>query len=51
MPTARYTYTITGNPTFFAASATANLDDDPTTDDWQIDTSGVLTCITNDADF
>jgi prepilin-type N-terminal cleavage/methylation domain-containing protein len=51
MATARYTYTITGNPTFFAATATANLDDDATIDNWQIDTSGVLTCITNDADF
>jgi len=49
MPTARYTYAITGDSTFFVATATANLDEDSTVDEWQMDTSGVLNCISNDA--
>ena len=42
MPTAKYTYTIAGDATSFVATATANLDDDPTMDIWTMDDGGQL---------
>jgi prepilin-type N-terminal cleavage/methylation domain-containing protein len=48
-PTARYTYTIAAALDAFTATATANLDDDATVDEWQIDQTGELICNTNDA--
>jgi prepilin-type N-terminal cleavage/methylation domain-containing protein len=49
MHTARYTYTITANANTFAATATANLDDDPAIDTWTVSDSGVISCTINDA--
>lgn len=49
MPTARYSYTITGSTTMFVAKATCStLDDDPTLDEWTIDDAGLLINVTND---
>ncbi len=42
MADARYTYTIVGGADDFTATATANIDDDPTIDTWVIDNNGVL---------
>lgn len=39
---ARYDYTIVGTPMTFTATATANLDDDPTLDEWTINEGGQL---------
>lgn len=41
---ARYDYTLLGTPATFTATATANLDDDPTIDEWTIDEGGRLRC-------
>jgi len=49
-PTARYTYTITGDRTSFVATAVCGvLDDDPTIDEWQITSSGDLVAVNDDA--
>lgn len=48
MMTAKYTFTIVGNANTFTATATANIDDDPTIDTWTIDQEGVLTNTIND---
>jgi prepilin-type N-terminal cleavage/methylation domain-containing protein len=49
-PTARYTYTINGDANSFTATATSSiLDDDPIQDVWQIDDSGNLVCLSDDA--
>jgi type IV pilus assembly protein PilA len=50
-PTARYSYAFTAsNATAFVCAATAtNLDDDASTDVWQIDQNGSLVCTTDDA--
>ncbi len=47
-PTAIYTYTIVANATSFSATATANIDDDPTIDTWTINQTGALTNTIND---
>jgi prepilin-type N-terminal cleavage/methylation domain-containing protein len=39
---ARYDYVLAGTPTTFTATATANLDDDPTIDEWTINEQGQL---------
>lgn len=39
---ARYEYVIVGTPQAFTATATANIDDDPTIDEWTIDEGGQL---------
>jgi type IV pilus assembly protein PilE len=39
---ARYDYVLVGTPTTFTATATANLDDDPTIDEWTINELGQL---------
>ncbi len=39
---ARYDYTIAGTATTFTATATANLDDDATMDEWTINEAGQL---------
>jgi len=50
MNSARYTYVIDpADSNTFIATATANLDDDPTVDEWQIDETGALLCNENDA--
>jgi len=49
MSSARYTYAITADSNSFTATAEANLDDDVTVDQWQIDEAGALVCNTNDA--
>jgi prepilin-type N-terminal cleavage/methylation domain-containing protein len=49
MSSARYTYAITADSNSFTATADANLDDDATVDQWQIDEAGALVCNTNDA--
>lgn len=50
MSSARYTYTITGNEDEFMARAIAErLDDDPAIDQWQIDQTGHLQVIFDDA--
>jgi prepilin-type N-terminal cleavage/methylation domain-containing protein len=51
MHTARYTYTIVSGATTFTATATGNLDDDATTDQWTIDQTGTLAVVAghNDA--
>ncbi len=46
---ARYSYVCVGGASTFTATATANLDDDPTIDTWTIDQTGAITCATNDA--
>jgi hypothetical protein len=50
MKSARYTYAITGDQDHFVATATAlHLDDDPAIDKWQIDQTGDLKVIIDDA--
>jgi len=50
MSSARYDYTITGDADRFVAKATAKrLDDDPAIDQWQIDQTGTLTVVIDDA--
>ena len=50
MKSARYQYTVTGTDTSFVATATANrLDDDPAIDQWQIDATGELRAVIDDA--
>jgi prepilin-type N-terminal cleavage/methylation domain-containing protein len=50
MKSARYTYTITGDQDHFTAKAEARrLDDDPAVDLWQIDETGELKVIIDDA--
>ena len=39
---ARYDYVLVGTPMTFTATATANLDDDPTIDEWTINEWGQL---------
>ncbi|SYZ74172.1 Fimbrial protein pilA [Candidatus Zixiibacteriota bacterium] len=49
-PPARYTYTIVGDAASFTATATSgNIDDDPAPDVWQVDDTGILTCLSDDA--
>ena len=50
MPSARYRYSITGDQDTFIATAVAErLDDDPAVDKWQIDQTGALRVIIDDA--
>jgi len=50
MPSARYTYTITGDQDHFVATAIAErLDDDPAIDQWEIDQTGLLKAVIDDA--
>ncbi|MEE9441411.1 MAG: prepilin-type N-terminal cleavage/methylation domain-containing protein [candidate division Zixibacteria bacterium] len=50
MPSARYSYEITGDREHFTAMATAtHLDDDPAKDQWQIDETGQLRSIHDDS--
>jgi hypothetical protein len=50
MGSARYRYTITGDQDHFVATATADrLDDDPAVDQWQIDATGQLRSVIDDA--
>lgn len=50
MPSARYSYEITGDREHFTATAIAtHLDDDPAIDQWQIDESGQLRSIHDDS--
>ncbi len=50
MNSARYTYRISGTEDLFIATATAaRLDDDPAIDQWQIDNTGTLKAIIDDA--
>ncbi len=50
MKSARYTFVITGDLDHFVATATAErLDDDPAIDKWQIDQTGELKAIIDDA--
>jgi len=49
MANAKYTYTIVGGANTFTATATANIDDDPIIDTWEIDNTGVLVNRINDA--
>ncbi|MFQ6003774.1 MAG: type IV pilin protein [Candidatus Zixiibacteriota bacterium] len=49
MPSARYTYSISGDGKSFVATATAfNLDSDDTVDKWQIDDEGNLKVVIDD---
>jgi prepilin-type N-terminal cleavage/methylation domain-containing protein len=49
-PTALYTYTINGDFNTFTATATSGaLDDDAVLDVWQIDNTGNLVCLSDDA--
>ena len=48
MVQARYEYEIRGNADHFTATATANLDDDPTLDTWTIDETGELKGVVDD---
>jgi len=45
---AAYQYAIVAAANTFTATATADLDDDATVDDWSIDETGVLVCNTDD---
>ena len=45
----RYSYAMTAGANTFSCVATANLDDDPANDVWQIDEAGTLTCTTDDS--
>jgi prepilin-type N-terminal cleavage/methylation domain-containing protein len=50
MPSSRYRYIITGDRDSFVATATAErLDDDPAIDKWQIDQTGQLKVVIDDA--
>lgn len=42
MADAKYTYTVVGGANAFTVTATANIDDDPIIDTWEIDNNGVL---------
>jgi len=46
---ARYSYVCAGGADAFTATATADLDDDVTIDEWTIDQDGELECFRNDA--
>jgi prepilin-type N-terminal cleavage/methylation domain-containing protein len=49
-PPARYTYTIVGDAATFTATATSGmLDDDAALDVWQVDETGIMTCLSDDA--
>jgi len=48
MVSALYTYSIVAAQNTFTATATADLDDDPTVDTWTIDDTGVLQNTIND---
>lgn len=50
-PDAKYSYslTVTENGSSFVAKAEANLDNDPTLDEWQIDQNNKLVNTVNDA--
>ena len=48
MSGARYTFTIVGTANTFTATATADIDDDPTVDTWTMDENGILTNTIND---
>jgi type IV pilus assembly protein PilE len=54
MPSARYSYSITGDGSAFVATAgsksSTGLDEDPSLDVWSIDQTGNLTCVTDDAE-
>ena len=43
-----YQYAIVAGANTFTATATANLDDDATVDDWRITEAGVLAVVTDD---
>lgn len=47
--TARYTYTMAATVNTFTCTATANLDDDGTTDTWTITEAGTLACTIDDS--
>jgi len=49
MQNAVYTYRMKAHRNTFTCTATANLDDDPTDDIWQIDEAGTLVCISDDS--
>jgi len=50
MPSARYTYRIAGDRDHFVATAIAErLDDDPAIDQWEIDQTGLLKAVIDDA--
>jgi len=50
MPSARYVYEIAGDVDHFTVTATAlRLDDDPAIDQWQIDQTGMLRVVVDDA--
>lgn len=49
MQNARYTYSITADSNSFTATASGNIDDDPTLDTWQVDETGNLVCNSDDA--
>ena len=46
---ARYHYALTANGSSWTCEATANLDQDATTDRWQTNQDGALVCVSNDA--
>ncbi len=48
MQNARYTYSITADSNSFTATASGNIDDDPTLDTWEIDETGNLVCNSDD---
>lgn len=50
-PSARYTYAIAATATNFTATATANIDDDPTVDTWTMDDRGVLQNVVDDVNL
>jgi type IV pilus assembly protein PilE len=53
MPAVYYSYSITGDPAGFLASAgtksATGLDEDATLDEWTMNQNGTLTCITDDS--
>jgi len=49
MQNARYTYSITADSNSFTATASGNLDNDPTIDTWEIDDRGDLVCTNDDS--
>ena len=48
MTTCKYSFSIAGTANTFTATATGNIDDDPTIDTWTMDHNGVLTNTIND---
>jgi type II secretory pathway pseudopilin PulG len=48
MPGALYTFDVVAAGNGFIATATANIDDDPTIDTWTMDDNGILTNTIND---